>query len=163
MSLQQAPNFSLNHITGRPVSLSDYRGHTVVVVFSGRDSTDQARQIGQTLRSRYDIYTLPMISVLDLHGIPRMMHGLAKGRVETGYKELVATATQALQAAGKPMPPDASQVIVMLPDWDGSVTASFGLQGTDQQAVAVLIDGNGFIRGYGAGANAGEQILALFG
>ncbi len=163
MSAQMAPNFTLQHIAGRNVSLSEFQGRTVVIVFSGRDSVDQAQQIGQAIRARYDLYALPLISILDMHGIPRMMQGLAKGRIQGGYEELVKTATNALQAAGKSMPPDPSQAIIMLPDWDGGVTRSFGLQAVDQQAVAVLIDGNGYIRGYGAGAQGGDQILALFG
>ena len=163
MTAQMAPNFTLQHIAGRNVSLSEFQGRTVVVVFSGRDSVEQAQKIGQTLRSRYDLYALPLISILDMHGIPRMMQGLAKGRIQSGYEELVKTATTALQATGKALPADPSQAIIMLPDWDGSVTKSFGLQAVDQQAVAVLIDGNGYIRGYGAGAQGGEQVLALFG
>ena len=51
----------------------------------------------------------------------------------------------------------------MLPDWDGKVIASFGVSGVDRQAVAVLVDAEGAIRGYGAGAQGGEQILAAFG
>jgi hypothetical protein len=163
MSAQMAPNFTLQHIAGRNVSLSEFQGRTVVLIFSGRDSVEQAQRIGQTIRSRYDVYGLPIVSILDLSGIPRMMQGLAKGRVEGGYKEMVQTATAALQAQGKQMPPDPSQVIMMCPDWDGNVTKSFGLQAVDQQAVAVLIDGQGYIRGYGAGAQGGDQILALFG
>jgi hypothetical protein len=163
MSAQMAPNFTLQHIAGRNVSLSEFQGRTAVLIFSGRDSVEQAQRIGQTIRSRYDVYGLPIVSILDLSGIPRMMQGLAKGRVEGGYKEMVQTATAALQAQGKQMPPDASQVIMMCPDWDGNVTKSFGLQAVDQQAVAVLIDGQGYIRGYGAGAQGGDQILALFG
>ena len=163
MSAQMAPSFTLQHIAGRNVSLSEFQGRTIVVVFSGRDSVEQAQKIGQTIRSRYDLYALPLVSVLDMHGIPRMMQGLAKGRIQSGYEELVKVATTSLQAVGKPMPADPSQAIVMLPDWDGSVTKSFGLQAVDQQAVAVLIDGNGYIRGYGAGAQGGEQVLALFG
>ena len=34
MHVQQAPQFTLEHIEGHPVSLSDYRGRTVVVVLS---------------------------------------------------------------------------------------------------------------------------------
>lgn len=49
----------------------------------------------------------------------------------------------------------------MLPDWDGEVTASFGLTGVDRRAVVVLIDGEGVIRGQGAGARGGEEVLAL--
>lgn len=163
MSAQMAPNFTLQHVTGRNVSLSEFQGRTVVMVFSGRDSVEQAQKIGQSIRARYDVYALPIISVLDMHGIPRMMQGLAKGRVQSGYDELVKIAANTLQASGKQLPADPSQVIIMLPDWDGNVTKSFGLQAVDQQAVAVLIDGNGYIRGYGAGAQGGDQVLALFG
>lgn len=161
--LQQAPNFTLNHITGRPVSLSDYRGRTVVVTFGGRDSSDQVRQIGQTIHARYDHEALPMLSVLDLHGLPRMLQGMAKGRLQGGYEEATKEAARNLQAKGQPVPADLSHLIIMLPDWDGAVTASFGLERVDKQAVAVLVDGEGYIRGYGAGAQAGEQILSLLG
>ena len=163
MSAQMAPNFTLQHIAGRNVSMSEFQGRTTVLIFSGRDSVEQARQIGQTIRSRYDVYALPIVSVLDMSGIPRMMQGLAKGRVQSGYEEMVKVATSSLQAQGKSMPADPSQAVMMCPDWDGSVTKSFGLQAVDQQAVAVLVDGQGYIRGYGAGAQGGDQILALFG
>ena len=150
MSAQMAPNFTLQHIAGRNVSMSEFQGRTTVLIFSGRDSVEQAQRIGQTIRSRYDVYALPIVSILDLSGIPRMMQGLA-------------TASSALQAQGKQLPPDPAQVIMMCPDWDGSVTKSFGLQAVDQQAVAVLVDGQGYIRGYGAGMQGGDQILGLFG
>jgi hypothetical protein len=163
MSAQMAPSFSMQHVTGRNVSLSEFQGRTFVMIFSGRDSVEQAQKIGLTIRSRYDLYALPLMSVLDLSGIPRMMQGLAKGRVQSGYEDMVKNATAALQAQGKQMPADASQAIIMCPDWDGSVTKSFGLQAVDQQAVAVLVDGQGYIRGYGAGEQGGDQILALFG
>lgn len=161
--LQQAPDFTLHHVTGRPVSLRDYRGRTVVVVFGGRDSTDQVRQIGQAIHARYDYEALPMLSVLDLHGLPKMLQGMAKGRLQNGYQEATQEVARQLQAKGQPMPADFSHLIIMLPDWDGAVTASFKLSGVDKQAVAVLVDGEGYIRGYGAGTQAGEQILSLFG
>lgn len=159
--MQMAPDFTLQHIAGRNVSLSEFKGRTTVLVFSGRDSVDQARQIAQSIRARHDLYALPMASILDLHGVPRMFHGMAKGQVQSGYDELVQRATSALAAAGKQMPADPSQAVIMLPDWDGAVTKSFGLQAVDKQAVAVLIDANGYILGYGAGAQAGDQVLAL--
>lgn len=159
---QQAPNFNLSHVTGRPVSLSDYRGRPVVVMFGGRDSSDQVQQIGQTIRSRYDHEALPLVSILDLHGLPRMLQGMAKGRLQSGYQEAAQRAASNIQAAGQPVPADLSHLVVMAPDWDGKVTASFGLSGVDKQAVAVLVDAEGYIRGYGAGAQGGEQILSLF-
>lgn len=161
-ALTTAPNFTLKHIVGHTVALSDFRGKPVVVVFGGRDSTDQARQISRTLRGRYDAEALPIISILDLSGIPKMMHALAKGRIQSGYQEVVRDATAMIQQQGKQVPTDPSRIIIMLPDWDGAVTASYGLKDVDKQAVAVAIDGGGNIRGYGSGLQGGEQILALF-
>ncbi len=162
-AMTTAPNFNLNHIVGHPVALNDYRGSSVVLVFSGRDSTDQARQISRAIRSRHDSEALPIISILDLSGVPRMMHGLAKGRIQSGYQEVVRDVTAVMQQHGKQSPADPSRIIVMLPDWDGAVTASYGLKGVEKQAVAVAVDGDGTIRGYGSGPQGGEQILALFG
>ena len=164
MSAQQAPNFSLAHVaSGRQVSPGDYRGRTVVYLFAGRDSGDQAGQIAQTISGRYGPDQLPIVSVMDMHGVPRLVQGLAKGQIQKAYEEAVRQATAQFQASGRVMPSDPSQVVVMLPDWDGKVTSSFGLSGVDKQAVAVLVDGDGYVRGYGAGAQGGEQILSLFG
>lgn len=163
MSVQQAPQFTLQHIVGRPVSLADYRGRMVVVVFAGRDSSEQAKNISITLRAQYGPDQLPILSVLDLHALPRLVQGMAKGQIQKAYQSAVAEATARAQAMGRAMPADSSQAIVMLPDWDGSVTRSFGLNDVNAQAVAVLVDGNGYIRGYGAGDQGGHQIMALFG
>lgn len=161
MSVQQAPNFTLAHVTGRQVSLSDYRGRPIVVAFGGRESSDQVRKIGRTIRQRYDPEALPLVSVLDLHSLPRMLQGMAKGRLQSGYQEASQEAANGLRSRGIAVPEDMSQIIVMLPDWDGSVVKSFGLSDVDKQAVALLIDGDGNIRGSGAGEQAGDQILAL--
>ncbi len=158
-----APAFTLEHIVGHPVSLGDYQGRAVVVLFAGRDSGEQARQISRTLRGRYSTEALPIISVLDLSRLPRMMRGVARGRIQSGYREIVREATATLQQHGQPIPIDPSQMVIMLPDWDGAVTASYGLRGVDKQAVAVAIDGEGSIRGYGTGARGGQQILDIFG
>jgi hypothetical protein len=163
MSAQQAPDFTLEHVKGHQVALSSYRGRPVVIVFSARDSSDQARSISSTIRDRYGADELPILTVLDLHSLPRLVRPVARGQLNKGYEEAVRLATETAQAKGRPMPADPAQHVVMLPDWDGKVTTSFGLSGIDQQAVAVLIDGEGNIRGYGAGAQGGQQVLALFG
>ena len=68
MSAQMAPNFTLEHIAGRNVSLSEFQGRSVVLVFSGRDSVEQAQKIGQTIRSRYDLDNFEMDGPqIDIH------------------------------------------------------------------------------------------------
>ena len=108
-ALTVAPNFSLTHIVGHPVALGDYRGSSVVLVFSGHDSTDQARQISRAIRSRHDSEGLPIISILDLSGVPKMMHGFAKGRIQGGYQEVVRDVTAMMQQHGKQVPADPSR------------------------------------------------------
>ena len=49
------------------------------------------------------------------------------------------------------------------PAWDVGAAQPRAPAGPMSQAVAVLIDGDGAIRGHGAGVQAGEQILVLFG
>lgn len=164
MTAQQAPNFTLEHITGGySISLSDFRGRTVVLLVAGRHSGDQAEQIATTLGRHYSPQQLPVISVLDMKGVPRMVQALAKRDINKVYQQAVESATKGMQAQGQAPPADMSRVIIMLPDWQGQITTAYGLNNVDQQAVAVVIDGDGLIRGYGAGAQGGEQVLALFG
>lgn len=163
MSAQQAPNFTLENITGSSVSLSDYRGRMVVILFGGKNSADQARQIARTIGQRYQADQLPILGVLDMRGVPRLVQALAKGDVTKAHREAVADAAADFQTSGRQAPANLSQLIVMAPDWQGKVVDSYGVSGVDRQAVAVLVDGDGNIRGYGAGMQGGEQILSLFG
>jgi hypothetical protein len=128
---------------------------------SSSSSSEQARQIGATLRGRYPVEDLPILTIIDLGGVPRMMHGFARGRIKGGYEEAVRNATAVAGRAGQTIPNDPSELIVMLPDWDGKVTASYGLREVDRQAVAVLVGRDGTIRGRATGAEGGGEILAL--
>ena len=160
---QQAPNFTLEHIAGRQVSLSDYRGRPVVVTFSGRGSSEQVKTIWQTIRSRYTADQLPILRVADLRGVPKLVQGLAKRDIRKGFEDEAQKEADGLRAMGKSVPADLSQLVVLLTDWQGKVAPSFGLNDVEKQAVAVLVDGDGYIRGYGTGEQGGAQILALFG
>lgn len=163
MDGDQAPDFTLTHLEGRSVSLGDYRGRKVVAVFASRDSGDQASRISQTLRGRFGHDELALVSILDMHSLPKLMQPVAKAMLKKAYNDAVAQLKTDFQAKGEPPPADPSQFVVMLPDWDGKVTASFGITDVKSQAVAVLIDENGRRIGSGAGADGADQILALLG
>jgi cytochrome oxidase Cu insertion factor (SCO1/SenC/PrrC family) len=157
----EAPEFTLDHILGHSVSLSDYRGKPVVVMFGGRDSAEQVKQAAQTIRRRYGSDELPFLGVSDLQAVPRPARIIAKKQLKKAYEEAVKDETAALAAAGQPAPDDPAKTVVMLTDWTGEVVASFGVTGVDQQAVGVLVDGDGRVLGSGSGAQAGDEILAL--
>ncbi len=163
MTGEKAPEFTLNHLEGRSVSLSDYSGKKVVIIFAARNSGEQAGEIAQTIWGRHAADELPIVSVLDLQGIPRMMHGVAKTMIEKAYKEAVKGVTAQLQHLNHPVPADPSEVVVMLMDWDGKVTNSYGVGDVDKEAVAVVLDDTGTILGSAAGTGAGDEVLALLG
>jgi hypothetical protein len=161
MSMQQAPDFTLDHVAGRKVSLSDYRGRPVVLMFNGRDSADEANQVGEAIRGIYGPDEVAMIGVPDMHGVPRLMQGMAKGRLQSAYEKSAKTVSEGLKANGKTVPADLSQLVVIAPDWDGKVTSSYGLRGTDKQAVAIVLDATGAVRGRATGSTIGQQVLNL--
>jgi cytochrome oxidase Cu insertion factor (SCO1/SenC/PrrC family) len=162
MHVQQAPQFTLEHIDGHPVSLSQYRGRTVVVALAGRGSADQMSAAIEGLRRHYDPQQLPIFSITDMSGMPRAARPMVKRKLKGIYKENVEETTAQLQAAGKPVAPG-PELVIMLPDWQGTVASSFGLTDVDKEAAMVLIDAEGNMRGYGRGNQAAEQIMALFG
>lgn len=159
--LRPAPAFALTHLTGRPVALSDYKGRPIVLVVGGRNSADEAGRIGRAVAARYTPDRLLVVAVLHILGVPRLMRGVAKTQIKKMYDETVREAAATLAAAGATLPADPSQVVVWLPDWDGAVARAYGLGDVDRQAVAVLIDAGGTIRGTASGVGAGDRIVTL--
>jgi len=153
----QAPDFTLDHVLGHSVSLGDFRGRTVVVAFGGRESAPQLKQGIQAIRSSKGPDELPVIGVSDLQAAPRAARIVVKSQLKKAYQEAVQDETATLAAAGKPPLSDPSREVIMLMDWSGA----FGLSGVDQEAVGVVVDGEGKILGAGSGAQLGEQVLAI--
>jgi hypothetical protein len=162
MTAAQAPDFTLKHVLGHPISVSDYRGRYVLLLFAGRESAEQARQIGWDVRADHGVDELQIVTIIDLSEVSRMMYSFARGRIQVAYDDLVRETAERFQARRRALPDDMSEIVVLLPDWDGKVTASYGIKDVTQQAVAVLVGPDGAIRGQAAGANAGQEILALF-
>lgn len=161
--MAQAPDFTARHVEGRDVALRDYAGRTTVVVLTNKDSSDQARLIARALRSRFTHDDLPIISVADISGAPRMMQGMIRTLVKKGYRSAAEEYTADLQAAGQPIPPDMSQALVMVTDGDGSICAGFGHPTLGADAIAILVGGDGTVLGQASGATAGEALLAQLG
>jgi hypothetical protein len=160
MAVQHAPDFTLQHIQGHEVRLSDFRGRKVVVMFTGKDSADQAKQSTAAIRDRYGEEELPLLTVIDVSKLPKLLHRVAAQLLKKGYGDAVESARAGYAATGRPFPTDPSTVVVMLPDYDGSVTRSFGAGDVNSSAHAVLVDEEGLVVGTGSGPDAGRQILA---
>jgi hypothetical protein len=160
---EQAPDFTLEHILGHEVSLSDFRGRKVVVVFGGRESAEQVKEGIGAIRRVRGPDDLPVIGVSDLRAAPRPARIIVKSQLKKAYEGAVKEEAAFAEAAGWQAPEDPSKSVIMLMDWGGEVTDSFGLSGVDQEAVGVVVDADGRIVGSGRGATLGEDVLSIVG
>src|SRR5262245_14794395 len=160
---ETAPDFTLEHILGHKVSLHDYTGKRVVITFGGRDSVPQIEQGIATIRKTLDPDELTIIGISDLRAAPRPARIIVKNQIKKAYEGAVKRQDADMQAQGKPSRQDPSKDVVMLLDWDGSVTDQFGLTGVDKEAAAVAVDGDGKVLGAGTGEQLGPEVLSLLG
>jgi hypothetical protein len=71
--------------------------------------------------------------------------------------------SQRVQALGAPPPADLADVHIVLLDWDAKVSTDYNTGDVQKQAVAVLVDDRGGVRGYFTGPQAKDQLMAQFG
>jgi len=156
-----APEFTLEHILGHEVSLSNYKGERLVVTFGGRESAGQIEQGIGTIRGTYDPDQLTIIGVSDLRAAPRAARIIVKNQIKKAYEGAVKAQDADLKAAGKPSREHPEKDVIMLLDWSGGVTDQYGVTDADKEAAAVAIDASGNVIGSGTGAQLGEQIVAV--
>jgi len=157
----QATDFTLDHVVGHPVTLSSFKGQPMVLMFGGKDSADQLKNNVLAIRRSLGSNQVQIVSVSDLRSAPRPARIIVKRQLKKAYEDAVSEQRAALEASGKPLPPDPSQVIVMLMDWSGEVVDSFGLVGVDQEAAGLVLDADQKIIGSGTGDHIAEEVIAV--
>lgn len=165
MSVEQlpatAPDFTLEHVIGHKVSLGDFKGRRIVVVFGGRESAGQVVSGIGTIRAKYLPNEMPIVGISDLRAAPRPARILVKSQLKKAYQEAVSHNAERYKAAGQEPPADGAKDVVMLMDWNGQVVDSFGLRDVDREAVAVVVEGDGQISGSGSGERLGDEVVAV--
>jgi cytochrome oxidase Cu insertion factor (SCO1/SenC/PrrC family) len=158
---EQAPDFTLDHVLGHKVSLSDYRGRPVVVVFGGRESVPQVKNGINTIRRAHGASDVEVLGVSDLREAPRPARIIVKSQMKKAFEEAVQAEAATAQDVGRQ--PDGPDHVLMLMDWSGETVDSYGLNDVEHEAVGVVIDPNGRVLGSGRGDALGEEVLALLG
>jgi hypothetical protein len=158
-----APDFELDHILGHKVSLGDFRGRKAVITFGGRESVSQIENGISAIRKQYGPDEIPIVGISDLRAAPRPARIIVKNQIKKAFEGAVKAQNADLEAAGKPPSQDPAKDVIMLLDWSGEVTDSFGVTGAETEAAAVAIDGEGKVRGSGSGEQLGQEILAVLG
>lgn len=151
--LGQAPRVSLTAIgSRRKIDLRD-TGALTLLVCHGRETVTEATQVHVAVRQRYpQASTLLAASLVDLKIVPKIFRGVAESALRLAHEQAVASLEEG-------MPPE--EYIVILPDWDGKVTASLSLRNTPRTAGVVLLDGEGNLLEVFQGADLAEATLRL--
>jgi hypothetical protein len=151
--LQRVPKVTLTAIgSGRKIDLRQ-TGTPTLLVCHGQNSADEATQVHSAVRERYPLASeLMTASLVNLKIVPRMLRGVVEGVIRKAYNDAVGRLEKGQ---------DPKEYIVILPDWDGSVTAALGLRNTASNAGIAILDGDGNLFEAYQGADLASTALSL--
>jgi prolycopene isomerase len=83
-SLGSAPAFTLDAVaTTRKVTLNEFAGKPVALIFNTADSAEQANALNNALRAQYPDYrVLPILTVVDLRSVPKLFRSVARNAMQ---------------------------------------------------------------------------------
>lgn len=149
-----APEFGATAVfSQRPFSVQAWRGQPILFLFVDYRTASQTQDIAQALRRIYPQHTtVLLVIVVDLHGVPRLMRGVAQAAMET-----------ALGNAARQIPEgyDPADQLMVLPDWDGKLCRAYGVQEVGREMAFVLVDGNGRVHATYQGLQGRERALTM--
>ena len=140
--------------SGREVVLNAI-GIRTLLLFHGPDTAESAQRINQAVRGVNEYQnpdSLFVVNVVDLHSVPKLFRGIGEKSMRNSYEK----ATKEIPSGEKPQ-----DYIVILPDWDGSVTKASGLIDTGKTVGLAALDRQGNIVGIYQGDEPGQHVLAL--
>jgi phytoene desaturase len=154
LAKKRLPDVTIKAVgSGRQVSLQKI-GKRAVLLFHTQETADQVAKINQAIRNEAccaDPATLMIANVVDLHSVPKLFRGMAEKAMSESYKQAVAV----LPAGVEP-----EEYVVILPDWDGSVTKAAGLKDVNKTAGVIVLDTNGYIAEAYQGDDAMTVVLS---
>lgn len=140
--------------SNREVNLSKL-GKPAILLFHTQETAAQAAAVNAALRStsEYQSYdALFIANIVDLQSVPKLFRGFA----EKAMKENYALAAASIANGLKP-----EDYVFILPDWDGSVTKSFGLKDTNKSAGAAALNREGVVIGVRQGKALEKEMAEL--
>lgn len=137
--------------SNREIDLSSLR-KPAVLLFHTQETAGQAAAVNRFLRAqgRYkNCESLFIANIVDLRAVPKLFRGFAEKAMKESYEK-----------AASALPPevDPKDFVLILPDWDGSITKAFGLKDTNKAAALAVLNESGNLidtyQGEAAEANA---------
>lgn len=132
----QAPFFSLQAVvSARRISSTPPLASPLLLLFHGRDGADTVSAINAAVRSALrPAHVVTVASVVPLDQTPKILHPALKLALEAAYHRA---------ARHLPVEIAAEDALIILPDWDGSVTHSFDMHTRRNPVGIAAIDRQG--------------------
>ena len=130
--MQKAPTFFLT-ATGASRLVGGPPGPAgpLLLLFHGYAGSQTAHDLNTAMRKLYpEIEQLQIASIVDLHTIPRFMRTITAPALSEAYRK---------SALAVPPGLDPRDYVLIAPDWEGTVTASFGMSERTHDLGLVLI------------------------
>lgn len=148
-----APAFELEAAVSG-VKVTQANGRTTVLVLHGPRTTDAPKDVGKAVRAEHtDADAVFVANVINLKSMGGLWKKVATAQVNQNYQRMA----DKLSAKGS----DPEAYVVLCCDWDNEVAPGFGIEDSNQDAAAVVLDGDGTIKGVVTGDDLPGQVLAL--
>jgi hypothetical protein len=148
-----APPFTLKALgSGRTVSHAPNQA-ALLLVFHDQNTVNLVQAMQEALRSRYsDARQLQVASVVNMKPVPSFLRSTAESVMQGSYSKAAAAMPQGL---------DPADYVVILLDWDGSVSNAYGAHKIERQPRLVLLDGQGIVQGVHQGSEIQQGALTM--
>jgi hypothetical protein len=147
-----APPFALKAL-GSGRTMNHVGPAPLLLVFHDQNTVDKVQSMHETVRSRYnDARRLQIASVVNMKPVPVFLRSTAESVMKGSYVKATAA-----------MPPglDAADYVIILLDWDGSVSAAYGAHKIERRPRLVLLDHGGTVRGVHQGEDIQQPALTM--
>lgn len=131
-----APKFKLTAVaTGRNFDLKDFRSRYVLLLFVSPTNARSSREVVIRVRKAFPNFEqLPIAVVVNLHTVPRFFRGTVERIMESAYRDA---------AAEIPVEFDPADHLILLPDWEGTITNAYHADNSDREVHLRLVDPEG--------------------
>ncbi|MBK8784022.1 MAG: NAD(P)/FAD-dependent oxidoreductase [Anaerolineales bacterium] len=140
--------------SGREIALNKI-GKPAVLIFHTQETAEAAAQINQAIRAESNYAncdSMLIANIVDLHSVPKLFRSFAEKAMKESYDKAAAALAKGLA------PQD---YVAILPDWDGSLTKSFGFKNTNKTAAFAVLDKDGQVAGGYQGNESGAKAIEI--
>lgn len=137
--------------SGRVIDVATLDRPAVLICFAEANQHD-ADPVEAAVRARYSADQVLVGHVIDLHSVPSLFRGVARGILNQEHAKAVAE-----------LPPGetSDDYVVMLPDWDGAFVSALGLEDVSQRLGVAVFASDGTLGGTAQGDDIPAAVVRL--